>query len=69
MHRAGTLSPQRDAAPSRSASRSTPAKVATRPVGIVEAALLAKDMKKDDTHHRMFRKTVADATHLVTRIA
>lgn len=43
--------------------------MATRPVGTVEAALLAKGMERDETHHHMFRKTVDDATHLVTRIS
>ncbi len=33
----------------------------------VEQALLLKGMEQDDSHHHMFRKTVAGVTHLVTR--
>ena len=35
----------------------------------VEAALLAKGMERDESHHHMFRKTVEGATHMVTRIS
>jgi hypothetical protein len=41
--------------------------VPTRPVGTVERALVAKGMKRDETHHAMFRKTIDGVTHLVTR--
>jgi hypothetical protein len=38
-----------------------------RPVTEVEAALLAKGMERDESHHHMFRKTIDGVTHLVTR--
>ncbi len=38
-------------------------------VSVVEAALLAKGMERDENHHHMFRKTIAGVTHLVTRIS
>ena len=41
----------------------------TRPVAVVEQALVAKGMERDETHHSMFRKTVGGVTHLVTRIS
>ena len=41
----------------------------TRKVAIVEGALLAKGMERDESHHFMFRKTVEGVTHLVTRIS
>jgi hypothetical protein len=41
--------------------------LATRPVAVVEAALLAKGMERDESHHSMFRKTIEGVTHLVTR--
>jgi hypothetical protein len=43
--------------------------VATRSAGLVEQALLAKGMQRDDAHHHMFRKTVDGVTHLVTRVS
>lgn len=43
--------------------------MATRSVAAVESALLDKGMERDDTHHRMFRKTLEGVTHLVTRIS
>ena len=41
----------------------------TRPVGVVKDALLDKGMKRDESHHHMFRKTLEGVTHLVTRIS
>ena len=41
----------------------------TRPVAVVESALLAKGMERDENHHHMFRKTLEGVTHLVTRIS
>lgn len=43
--------------------------MAVRAVGVVESALLAKGMERDDTHHHMYRKTLEGVTHLVTRIS
>jgi len=43
--------------------------VPTRPVAVVEQALVAKGMERDETHHLMFRKTIGGVTHLVTRIS
>jgi hypothetical protein len=34
---------------------------------VIEAALLAKGMEADESHHHMFRKTLDGVTHLVTR--
>ena len=36
---------------------------------VVERALLAKGMERDESHHTMFRKTLQGVTHLVTRIS
>lgn len=40
-----------------------------RPVAVVEQALVAKGMERDETHHSMFRKTIEGVTHLVTRVS
>lgn len=40
-----------------------------RSVAAVEQALLDKGMERDESHHHMFRKTIAGVTHLVTRIS
>lgn len=40
-----------------------------RPVAVVEQALVAKGMERDETHHSMFRKTIKGVTHLVTRVS
>ena len=41
--------------------------MATRSTVVVEFALLAKGMERDENHHHMFRKTIEGVTHLVTR--
>ena len=43
--------------------------MASRPVGTVEGALLAKGMERDESHHHMYRKTIEGVTQLVTRIS
>lgn len=43
--------------------------MATRRVRVVERALLDKGMDRDESHHRMFRKTIDGVTHLVTRMS
>jgi hypothetical protein len=43
--------------------------MATRSGGEIEAALEAKGMERDESHHHMFRKTMAGVTTLVTRVS
>ena len=44
--------------------------MATRPVAVVEQALLDKGMERDRAHHHiMFRKSIDGVTQLVTRIS
>lgn len=43
--------------------------MAVRSPAIVEQALLAKGMERDESHHTMFRKSIEGVTHLVTRIS
>jgi hypothetical protein len=43
--------------------------VTTRPTVAVGKALTDKGMVSDEGHHRMYRKTVAGVTTLVTRIS
>jgi hypothetical protein len=43
--------------------------MATRPAGDIETALEAKGMERDESHHHMFRKTMAGVTTLVTRVS
>jgi hypothetical protein len=40
-----------------------------RPASVVEAALEAKGMERDEKHHHMFRKQVDGVTKLVTRVS
>lgn len=41
--------------------------MATRRTTVVERALEAKGMTRDENHHSMFRKEIAGVTHVVTR--
>lgn len=43
--------------------------MAQRRAAEVEAALLAKGMERDDSHHHMYRMTIQGVTHLVTRMS
>jgi hypothetical protein len=43
--------------------------VTIRAVAVVDAALLAKGMEREASHHWMYRKTIVGVTHLVTRIS
>lgn len=40
-----------------------------RPTAVIESALLAKGMERDENHHHMYRKTIDGVTHLVTRVS